>query len=297
MLPEPDNNRWSAFNPSIAEAGDGSGYAMTIRSSNYIFGDPRPKAILTEGTIVQSKIWFARLAEDAKTIVSLKPVKLSANVKLNRGAEDARLFWRDGGWKFTATIMEPHTPVGRMTYWHFDEKTMNATLLKIYPGRHPERVEKNWIPAADGGGDFDYIYGPNIVVKDDNFVEVGPRDNLPPLRGGSQLLPDGDGYLSVCHITSPADPTKMVFSNKTFTMVPSRARKYEHLFVRYDKSGKVVALSPTFTFDMEDVEYVAGMTRRGDDLVLSFGVDDKKSFIAEIPYSEVIKSLVEFSYD
>jgi hypothetical protein len=70
MLPEANNNRWSAFNPSIAEAGDGSGYAMTIRSSNYIFSETRPRAIITQGSMVQSRVWFARLGNDAKTIMS-----------------------------------------------------------------------------------------------------------------------------------------------------------------------------------------------------------------------------------
>jgi hypothetical protein len=299
MLPEPENNRWSAFNPSIAEAGDGSGYAMTIRSSNYIFSDKRPQAILTQGTMVQSRVWFARLDKDAKTILPRKlyRVRLDSDVELKRGAEDARLFWRDGGWKFTATIMETHTPVGRMTLWNLDDKSMIATLEKVYPGQFEKIVEKNWIPTSDGGGDFDYIYGPNIVYKDGKFVEVGPQEGLPALRGGSQLLADGDGYLAVCHVVSLAAPHKKVFSNRTFSMVQSRERKYEHLFVRYDKSGRVLATSPIFDFGYADIEYVAGLVRRGDDLVLSFGVDDKKTFIAEIPYSEVIDSLVEFSYD
>jgi hypothetical protein len=299
MLPEANNNRWSAFNPSVAEAGDGSGYAMTIRSSNYIFSETRPRAILTQGSMVQSRVWFARLDKDAKTIRprQLHRLRLDSDVELKRGAEDARLFWRDGGWKFTATIMETHTPVGRMTLWSIDDKAMTATLEKIYPGQFEKIVEKNWIPTSDGGGDFDYIYGPNIVYKDGKFVKVGPQDGLLGIRGGSQLLTDGDGYLAVCHVTSLADPSKKVFSNKTFSMVQSRERKYEHLFVRYNKSGRIVATSPIFDFNYANIEYVAGLVRRGDDLVLSFGVDDKKTFIAEIPYSEVIDSLVEFSYD
>ena len=56
--------------------------------------------------------------------------------------------------------------------------------------------------------------------------------------------------------------------------------RYLHRFVLLDERLALAALSPPFTFTSDRVEFCAGMARRGDELVLSFGVSDAAAGLA-----------------
>lgn len=288
-------NRWSAFNPSICEAGDGSGYGMTMRSSNYVFGEPRPKIHLTVGTEVETRVWFGRLTEDMWGLESYARVDVQADPPLGRGAEDPRLYWRNGGWEFIATILDkPHAEqgIGRMARFSFDEQSMKAQLEEVYKARKELRVEKNWTRTTDGSGGFDFIYGPNLVVIKNKFQEVAPQKNLPPLRGGTQLLPLGDDtYISCLHLTHDKRAKEPVFNNNRMMVHYPVTRHYTHMFVRYNSEGRIIGLSDEFRFQNLPVEYASGMVRHGDKFVVSFGVEDKSTWLAHIPVSDVLENI------
>ena len=288
-------NRWSAFNPSICEAGDGSGYGMTMRSSNYVFGEPRPKVHITVGDYVETRVWFGRLTEDMWKLESYGRVDVQADPPLTRGAEDPRLYWRDGGWEFMATILDkPHAEhgIGRMARFTFDEPSMTAQIQQVYKPRKELRVEKNWTCTTDGSGEFDFIYGPNLVVKGRNFKEVAPQKDLPPLRGGSQLLAMGDEtYIACLHMTHDKRTKEPVFSNNRMMVHYPVTRHYTHMFVRYNSEGQIIGLSDEFRFQDKPVEYAAGIVRHGDNFVVSFGVEDKSTWLAHIPVSDVLENI------
>jgi hypothetical protein len=62
-LAEADNKLWSAFNPSIAYSPK-YGYAMTIRSSNYVINLKTGHLEIVDGGEVASRLWFCELDED-----------------------------------------------------------------------------------------------------------------------------------------------------------------------------------------------------------------------------------------
>lgn len=296
-LPEtgPEFNRWSAFNPSICEAGDGSGYGMTMRSSNYVFGEPRPKVHITIGDYVETRVWFGRLREDMWGLESYGRVDVQADPPLKRGAEDPRLYWLNGGWEFMATILDqPHAPegIGRMARFTMDEQSMTAQIQEVYKSRKTLMVEKNWSKTSDGTGNFDFIYGPNIVVRGRKFEQIGPKEVVPKLRGGTQLLALGDGtYIACGHMTHDKRTDTPVFDQRRLSVHYPTTRHYTHMFVRYNENGRIIAVSDEFRFQDLPIEYASGIVRHEDKFVVSFGVEDKSTWLAHIPVNDVMENL------
>jgi hypothetical protein len=94
---DPMNSKWSAFNPCIAYSPE-RGYAMTIRSSNYIIDDRTGALTMTVGGLVKNELWFAELDQETLEVASRRKVQFdNAGLSVSRGVEDARLFWREGG--------------------------------------------------------------------------------------------------------------------------------------------------------------------------------------------------------
>jgi hypothetical protein len=294
-------NRWSAFNPSIALAGDGSGYWMTMRSSNYILSEPRPRVDITIGDFVETRVWLAKMSDDAWNMESYARVDVQADPPLKRGAEDPRLYWRDGGFEMIATVLDaPHVKggVGRMTRLSLDHHNYTAQLLEVYPAppNRQLRVEKNWMRTVDGSGNFDFIYGPNSVVQGKKFKSVGNTDGLPPLRGGTQLLTMGDEtYIALAHVTHEVRLKTPVYSANKFSVVYPTTRYYVHRFVKYNIDGKIIGWSDEFRLGSYPIEYAAGMVQVGDHFIISYGVEDKSSCLARIPVSDVLENICDIT--
>jgi hypothetical protein len=101
------------------------------------------------------------------------------------------------------------------------------------------------------------------------------------LRGNSNLYPLEDGnYLAVVHRLY----TRIIVNNTH--------RFYVHYFAKYDKKGKLIALSRGFIFENRGVEFAAGLTTQGDNFLISYGSKDVSSHIAILPQELVFKSLL-----
>lgn len=64
-------------------------------------------------------------------------------------------------------------------------------------------------------------------------------------------------------------------------------RRYWHRFVVFDERGALVHSSERFSFDDFPIEFAAGIVLSGDDLVVSYGVQDREARLARIPIEEV----------
>jgi predicted GH43/DUF377 family glycosyl hydrolase len=295
---DPKNKNWSAFNPSIASSPDGLG--MMVRSSNYILEKIQSYNMLTEGSEIRNKLYFTELDENLRP-TKLRQVKVvGADMAFRRGVEDARLFWRDGGWQALAVTLErAHTPVARLALFKFDAETDTATFVEKYDaGLDPKNIEKNWgVVSGDAVQEFDFIYDAFHIYKNGKLhkTKVAPtkkqKTYLESLRGGSQLLPYGSGYIGLSHITRRT-PTHML-NPTTFTYFNPALRDYSHLFVTYDHNGAVTAYSEEFDLNLSLVEFGAGMAQVDDKFVLSFGVNDISGWLVEIP----IKSVKEMKWE
>jgi hypothetical protein len=284
------HERWSAFNPSIGSDGAGN-LAITVRSSNYRidrdFGIPD-----IELSQIRNKLWFSELDSDLK-LVNLREISV-VGLDHVAGVEDARLFWKDGGWHILAVTLDSDSSNrrSRLNLFSLDTENSTATFIETYQSWDANRSEKNWMPLAYGHTDeFDYIYSSSGVYRQGVFILFEESDKVASnFRGGSCLVPIGDGtYLSVVHQTYTR--THKVFDMERQELNASQVRNYTHRFVRYSKTGMAIEYSPEFYFDGPGIEFAAGMALVSENLVISYGREDATAHLATIPMSAALDLL------
>jgi hypothetical protein len=286
---------WSAFNPSIGYSPT-LGYAMTIRSSNYVIDLDTGYLQVTNGGEVRTRLWFCELDDDL-SLVNLREVNFeSGDLTLKRGVEDAKLFWRDGSWWFTGVMLEKsHTPFARMSLFKYDPKTNVATFVKKYNGPEFTKPEKNWMLPYEPNPNFDFIYGPASIIKNEVFIKYPNLNHkISMIRGNTNLWQIGDDYLAVVHSLYTK---KIIWDNpKTFTKQGGLQKFYTHQFAKYNYKGELTHLTPEFQFEHNGIEFAAGLVAKGDNFVISYGKNDLSSHIAVLPQAVVLHSLKEISY-
>jgi hypothetical protein len=292
-LIEPDNKRWSAFNPSIAYSPE-LGYAATIRSSNYVYNETLGTIDVTDGGMVKNKVWFADLDQNTLEILDIREVQFELDdYSLKRGIEDAKLFWRDGSWYFSGIMLERgHTDIPRVCLYRYDHKLNIASLVKKWGGPDVFRPEKNWMFPYDNNPNFDCVYGSTGIVKDDKLIATFSNQYATGgLRGGSNLwkLADG-GYLGVMHTLYLK--TQATYNPRTFGHTMSQQRRYTHQFVKFDNFGKLCLISEEFVFDSLQIEFAAGLVEKDGNYVISYGVNDVAAKLAVIPVGLVHDKLM-----
>lgn len=292
-LINPEDKTWSAFNPSIAYSPK-EGYAMTIRSSNYfIYLDTGYLEVTNQGEI-RNQVWFSELDSELN-LKNLQKVEFAeSGYSLERGIEDAKLFWRDGSWYFTGIMMEKsHTPVARVVLYKYDSKKNLATLVKKYDGPEYAKPEKNWMAPYEPNPNFEYIYGPTAIIKDDMLINRFNSDRrLSGLRGTTNLYDLGDKtYLAVLHRLYIKNVTYQ--SIRTFAVQAGKQKFYTHQFARYNQLGEIISLSPEFQFETNGIEFAAGLVEKDGSFIISYGVNDLSSHLAEIPKTKVLALLEE----
>lgn len=298
--PDAKDPKWSAFNPSISKAPDGT-LGMLIRSSNYyIEPDTGITSVLSGGTI-KTRTWYCIVDPNDLSLHDLREISFSypSNMIMTRGVEDARLFWRDDSWYFTAVMFEPPAiKYARLCLFKLDTETNVATFVKLYPGPKEDRSEKNWMAPDVATAKFDYIYSNTQTYKDDEVhgtytdmeISIDKSKYLSSLRGGSCLVLQEDGtYLAVVHdvevrIKREYDPRSFGFHN-------IHHRNYQHYFARYSSDGELIALSPAFLFKTPGIEYGSGMVEIGTDLIVSFGAKDVFCCLIKLDKKRVVDSL------
>jgi hypothetical protein len=77
---------------------------------------------------------------------------------------------------------------------------------------------------------------------------------------------------------------------KHYAIIHKREKsRYTHKLVEYDLEGKLLWQSKEFNFEQFGIEFCAGMAFKGDDVVLSYGVMDKKALLLKINFDEFRK--------
>ena len=289
-----EDKRWSAFNPSIAYSPI-EGYAVLFRSSNYFFHPEQHFPVSTVGAKVLNRFWIGKLDKDFQIIdSSMKMIDFSdCGMTFKRGAEDGRLFWRDGGWWFSAGIKEGVAPLPRIALFKLDQD-FKATLVKIFNDGELYDVEKNWMAPYNKNPNFDFIYsGFQVYVDGVGPTSVRPfSSELDDIRGGSCLWELEDGsYIAIIHKSHNYFIT--AYDPRKFGVVKSRHRYYTHRFVRYDSRGMLVQMSEDFVFEKPQIEFAAGLVVCGEDVLVSYGYKDVAAYLGKIKLKAVLESLKE----
>lgn len=278
-------SEWPEMNPSIApQAGDGY-FKAIVRAVNYVVEAglifPSDKDVLTRN-------FLATLDRDLRVVSVAELVDDGERPRHMTGVlgfEDLRLFGWRGEWWAVATSRDLE-PDGRCVQALLKVGDGRLHLVCALPGPDPERHEKNWMPfVLDEGLYFVYSCRPFTVVRFDEtrlgldvVVDVQSDCRFAGLRGGSQGLPVDDGFLFVTHQVLYVDGR----------------RRYLHRFVSIDGTLVPSGISPPFVFEAEareGIEFCAGITRRGDDVLMSYGIDDARAAFAITPLDSVIEAI------
>lgn len=283
---------WTACNPSVGYSPK-LGYAMTIRSSNYLINEVSGNLdVQGDYFDIKSRVWFCELTKDLKG-KNMREVKFyEGDPPIKRGIEDAKLFWRDDSWYFTGVMKEEeHTPVVRMVLYRFDHVTNIAYLVKKYEGPDVTKPEKNWMLPYESNPNFDFIYGPTAIIKDNYIISrMNTNNDIGTIRGTTNLwkMPDGT-YIAIVH-SLYLKMTKMVAYIKT-------ERTYTHQFARYNDKGEIIGISEEFVFQKMQVEFAAGLVEKDGEFIISYGVQDESSHFASIPVKNVLKMIKPLEND
>lgn len=287
------DKNWSAFNPSIAKNPAGE-IVMAVRSSNYLLGPIQKYSTLTTGVDIMNRVFFAEL-DDELQITDMYELDVVGELSFIRGVEDARVFWRDDSWYMTGIILEKeHTRFARVGLFKIDLEKRQAQFIKKYESEEfGKKPEKNWgMVANEEVKEFDFIYEPNVIFKNGKTKKLKGLKNYPKLRGNTQLIPWEDGYLAVNHYMRMQTNKKMYFNPVTFASEWMDFRHYYHLFVKYDKTGRIVATSDEFVFNVTGVEFAAGIIEHNGKIVITYGHNDAEGWMATIDV-EAVRTMLQ----
>ena len=271
---------WPCFNPSIAA--DGNGFRMIVRTANYQI----ERGVLHGDGILLNVNYLLELDRDL-SVTAIEPIVdrargLRRHPSQVQGFEDCRLINHDGCWYASATVCELN-PAERREIALLEFDGPNVISVARLPGPERGRHEKNWMPFVhDGALSFVYTSGPTVVLEWDNatrtLAEISRREGPPgseEYRGSSQGVPIDEGYLFVVHQVTRQ----------------GQKLRYVHRFIRLAEELELVATSVPFTFISDRVEFCAGLARRDDELILSFGISDAAAGVAVVDLDEVIALL------
>jgi hypothetical protein len=205
------------------------------------------------------------------------------------GQEDCRVVQWEGQYFLIGVRRDTTTTgVGRMEYSQIslDKQQWTATETRRMripaPGDDSSYCEKNWVPILDKPYNFIKWHSPVEQVFANPFeptieqvkVEQGIQ---PPLdqRGGSQLIPWNDGYISITHEV-------VLFKN----YLQLKDGIYRHRLCVWDKDLKLIGLSPKpFSFLEGRIEFCTGLAKQDNDVLISFGFQDNSAFVLKAPAS------------
>jgi tetratricopeptide (TPR) repeat protein len=276
---------WPAFNPSVAA--DGDGLRLVVRTANYRIRDDGSYAIEDDDGVVRTINYLLRL-DAGLTVTDVAPIvepdeAPTLHPSPVEGYEDLRLVALGGRWLATATTRDRDpAAMCRMALLDLGDAD-GPTRAMLLTGPDPERHEKNWMPFA-AGPELRLVYslGPTVVFACDpetgavrEIARAGAPAWAGALRGGSQGVEVPGGWLFAVHEV----------------LVPAFPRRYAHRFVLLGPDHRLIRASQRFSFAGADIEMCVGLARRGDDLVVSYGVRDAEAWVGVLRADEALDLL------
>jgi predicted GH43/DUF377 family glycosyl hydrolase len=212
------------------------------------------------------------------------------------GYEDIRLVQiKDQLYGIATSIMTNKYGVNHMVLLKIDDKVScyNIDMTFKLDGKelNPNICQKNWVPFYhDDKLLLIYSNGPTLILECDittgyctKYSEGNNSLDFSTYKGSSQVVKIPDGYIYIIHET-----TCELIENKQ--QEGYYKRDYYHRFIHMGDDLKIKKISPLFIFnDKPTIEFCAGMCYNGKELVISYGYEDKKCFIAKVDLNEVLE--------
>lgn len=261
---EPPGRR-HPMNPSICQH-NGELWCV-VRAVNYTITGKRYTIHDADG-VVRTENYLGRLEADGTFAEPRLMLDLDTRVRcpsLIVGYEDVRIVSLGSEIAASATVCD-RNPNRRLIARLYLSHEGDVEHAIVQPSN--QEHEKNWMPLAVGGK-LTWIYS-----LDPTAVLPGPLRECPfaleHLRGGAVVSFEG-GYLCVMHEVIDTD----------------QGRIYLHRFVYLDEEFWVTAVSPAWVFAHHGIEFCCGVVINGDELILSYGIDDQEARIMKVDMKEV----------
>ena len=132
------------------------------------------------------------------------------------------------------------------------------------------------MPLSDGRFVYDAATGQVVDGKGQYSPQVTHLAHGWDMRGGSQVveLPSGD-HLAIVHEVNHGP----------------EGRQYLNRFVLFGPDLDLLEVSPLFYFERPTIEFAAGMVLWHDQVVVSYGLDDRLAMLSTVPLEGVLASL------
>lgn len=256
---------WNPMNPSICRH-NGEIWCV-VRTVNYSMSG-RQYTVHDPDGVVRTENYLGELGQNGEFIAPTLMRDLDTSPRQPSqivGYEDVRLVSVEGKLAGSATVCDRDAARRLIARLEFDNDG-NVTSAVVQPSN--QQHEKNWMPLSVNG-ELTWIYS-----LDPTAILPGPLRACPlqleHLRGGAAIEFD-DGYLCVVHEVVETEEQRI----------------YLHRFVRLDEKWNVTAVSPAWVFAHHGIEFCAGLVQNDEQLILSYGIDDREAWIMTVAVAEV----------
>ncbi len=280
---------YRATNPSVAR-GPG-GLMVIVRTVNY---ELQPDGSYFKPGFAETRNLLGLLHPDGRVTETRELVvdcPMPADAGPIRGFEDARLVVPSGesGWIWAlANHTHPSGNGRRAMFLLKAQLEPDAVLIREalhLHGVQDRRHQKNWMPVLmDNELLLLYKCHPTVVARPDprtgrcEVVRIQrPAAWCGDLRGGSQLVavpegPDEIGYLALAHGILEETPRRLYF----------------HAVIGFDRRLGLRGLSRPFLLRDRQVEFAAGLATDGNDLVITWGENDREAWMGRMSISDAL---------
>jgi hypothetical protein len=278
------------LNPSVTRSGDQ--LVLIQRAVNYTIDHSRPHGDQLQyevpDGIFRTRNFISHLSDDLVP-QSFQEILPPADMPepafaRNLGFQDIRPFiWRGELW-CSAYVVELTSEgwyqqvLARVDVGTPDEVRLTDWRVLTLDGER--RHEKNWMPRITEDA-LEFIYSCDPLRLIDDQARMVSKTNSPIMaegfRGGSQAIAFDGGWLALVHEVRVRD---------------SR-RQYRHRFIWLDETNRLRRVSRPFFFHEQGVEFAAGLAWHPDGrrLLISYGVNDRESWIADVDANDVKRIL------
>ena len=298
------HNKYGSYhemNPSLYISTDGN-VTILIRCVNYektVFSPQYNKLICPSGYISSlyenksNSIYYilnGTLTENDKfDIENYECNLLSVNYNLPTyntywtGIEDIRFF--DSG-KILTTVPE----LNRQGNPSIFTAELSGNIVSNFVSCVPDHMEKNWMPYLDKDNTFKVIYSvsPFVIksIEEDNLIEIDIdevlREELEGYHGSTNGINGINGINSINGINNTN-------KNKRLFLIHKGAKTHRWLIFNIESNSIMVSKEFSF-FSHTYIEFICSLSHFNDRYFISIGINDKKAFIIEINYEDIISS-------
>ena len=277
-IPQPKGTY--CYNPTIiATAGRVLGFARTTNVSYMPQVDRLGRSMVRENVshLLNGIVSFELDSENHLfNIEVLRPLERVPNL------EDPKATFVDGSLKlFCNLVSKEQSENDRSIHCSNAALDLQNEEIVIYESPFRKNIEKNWIPFVSNQANLSFFYSTSPQI----LLTFGPNSLVPTIRFFDDILTvNFHGGSQVVELA----PNLFMRVARRRVVLPRRRIATLSYLVFHNQQGEIIQICKPFLFKKLGFEICNGLTIRGPNLLFSWGEDDIRMFIGEIPITELL---------